>query len=55
MTKRDYEMIAAVIKSVQKDHGTSLVITDITVKLGYLFKADNPRFDKDRFIAACID
>lgn len=46
MSKKDYELIAQVI-SESKDR------LEIVYKLTMIFKADNPLFEPDKFIAAC--
>lgn len=46
-TKQHYKAIAEIVKS--KDHKT------IVDKLAEYFKADNPLFKKELFVAACSD
>lgn len=50
MTKKDFEAIARILKS--KD-GRIDAVEMIAEDLADLFAADNPRFDRDRFIEAC--
>jgi len=61
MTKKDFELIARVLKDARKYHGkneaeTIAIIAVIDV-LGYRFadelKEVNPRFDSERFLVAC--
>ena len=60
MTKKDFTLIANAIGRTQMasnigkkkrtpDEVLSLLVTDLAASL----KADNPRFDEDRFRAAC--
>ncbi len=56
MTKKDYKAIAGAVKDTAfiKANGLYyLVLDEFLGRLGYLFKADNPRFDAERFRAAC--
>ena len=45
MTKKDYIKIASIIKDNKLDD----VVDDFVI----MFKKDNKRFDKERFIKAC--
>jgi hypothetical protein len=59
MTKKDYEKIASVIGGVaaKYDETSASPITDVLDRivedLCAIFASDNPRFDRDKFIAAC--
>ena len=64
MTKKDYEMIAKVIKDntewyrSKDNYGESIEqktisATDFMVVLGMAFKKDNPNFDERKFWQAC--
>lgn len=46
MTKKDYEKIALAI-------ATGEDIINLTLELAEIFQADNPRFDRKRFLEAC--
>ena len=46
MTKKDYIMIASIIKDNQLND-------DVVDGFVIMFKKDNKRFDKERFIKAC--
>lgn len=55
MTKTDFELMAQVItssKKGKKGHEVFL-LKEFIPKLCAIFKANNPRFNKDRFISAC--
>lgn len=60
MHKRDYEHMAAVFaqklgpdfEGLHTPQRTALLY-DIAMQLAYVFKRDNPRFDRDRFLRAC--
>lgn len=51
MTKKDYELMAAVMKShsVLHQKATKAIMTSLLEHL----KKDNPKFDEERFIEAC--
>jgi hypothetical protein len=71
MTRKDYEMLAAIISHLQpdqptgsKDLGDELLgsvaraerkdtIKELTTLLCAALKADNPAFDRARFLKAC--
>ncbi len=51
MTRKDYVAIARAIALVRGDCDGLVPLVE---ELCAIFKADNPRFDKDRFISACV-
>ena len=51
MTKQDYEMIAAILKSFNILH--KKVIKSVTDALIIQLQEQNPKFDKKRFLEAC--
>lgn len=58
MSRKDYRMIARVIYDVRK--GTSCcgvenhsTLAPIVEGLARMFVADNPRFDREKFVKAC--
>jgi len=63
MTKKDYEKMAAALAKFDHspiDHDTDpyvvgrrIGISDAIYALSEVFRKDNPRFDQDRFLAAC--
>lgn len=61
MTKKDYIAIAKIIKENSDYHdpddGESntkcITVKTLTNELSKLFAADNPHFNKDKFIKAC--
>jgi len=62
MTRKDYELIAKAIKDVglwyhvgegERQHGAGVVLFSLAMELARELGADNPRFDKQRFLAAC--
>tara|TARA_R100000700_G_scaffold39855_2_gene53673 strand:- start:1807 stop:1983 length:177 start_codon:yes stop_codon:yes gene_type:complete len=58
MTKKDYIKIASIIKdnSVSDDKLIRYIAKDPLIKdFVIMFKKDNERFDKERFIKACFD
>lgn len=48
-TRRNYEQIAAVIAP----HHAYSGMRDVATALAAIFAADNPRFDRARFMQAC--
>ena len=57
MTRKDYVMIAEILKAnredfVQGDEGLSLLYI-LSHQIANGLEADNPRFDRDRFLVAC--
>lgn len=56
MTRQDYKLIAAVLKSVRPnpaEGGEDPVWFNVVVELCKTFKVENPRFNRGKFIAAC--
>lgn len=63
MTRKDYEATAHAIAQVTKDWAapnggmltreTRHLLEDIADALADVFAADNPRFDRGRFVSAC--
>lgn len=59
MTRRDYELIAAVIRGQVQDAGhrgdkdAEHVLSDLAWKMGAMLGRDNERFQINRFIEAC--
>jgi hypothetical protein len=56
MTRKDYRAFAEAINRVYRASPRSrLVVAEITHGLEEVLRADNPRFDRERFRAACFD
>lgn len=57
MTRKDFELIAAVLKRARQneDAGGHAVINGLAVNLAEALATTNPRFDRDRFIRATFD
>ena len=61
MTKKDYKQIASIIKDngivlASNERGTTLIGIDkdnLVDDFVIMFKKDNEKFDKERFIKAC--
>ena len=62
MKKKDYELIAEAIKDVGRFYhvgrdfphlGAESVLRSVAMELARELAADNPRFDQERFMAAC--
>jgi hypothetical protein len=49
MTRKDFQMIADVVKNIEDSKTRHIVAMDFARKL----KAVNPRFDISRFVGAC--
>lgn len=54
MTRKDYVAIAQTISKVRAEAFNKEDALDrLTDEMSRLLKADNPRFDRERFVAAC--
>ena len=55
-TRQHYEAIAEIMKinSTKEVCATRLVILDIAEELANYFAQDNPRFDRQKFLEACV-
>lgn len=59
VSKKDFEAIAKVIKqerdtAIEHDqHGARMGISAVAFGVAAHFAQENPRFDRDRFLAAC--
>ena len=53
MSKKNYESAAAMVQVVQREHGQQVaeVVRDTFAEF---FGCDNGRFDRERFMTACI-
>ena len=51
MTRKDFQLIANIVKTIQDDDARNQVACNFAVVL----KRDNPRFRAEQFINACID
>ena len=70
MTKKHYELIASAMRQAQLDtfaelredymHNsgaktmTMITLTNVLFEISEVFAKDNPNFDKDRFVNACM-
>ena len=55
MTRKHYRAIAEVIDRVRRDHPEATsALWDVVHGLEYALRQDNPRFDRERFRAACF-
>jgi hypothetical protein len=58
MSRKDYRKLAAALAAVavEDDHGPrdgAAVLGDVRRAIADVLAADNPRFDRERFLAAC--
>lgn len=59
MTHKDYERIAAEFRNAREvwapepDGDLDFAAQDLAERLAAAFAEDNPRFNRDRFLAAC--
>ena len=53
MTRKDYVMLANVIKAQRKPHNDTETINEIALNLADVLEDDNPNFDRVRFLWAC--
>jgi hypothetical protein len=55
VTKKDYEKAAALCRRLSSNPEVqSIVVVEVMAVLADLFASDNPRFDRDKFTAACM-
>lgn len=56
MHRKNYEAIASVLSNVRGErHGNGTVaMLDVSARLADLFAEDNPKFDRHRFLVACM-
>ena len=52
MTRKDYVRAAEIVREVQRN-GTKSQASAVRQAFSSFFRGDNPRFDADRFLAAC--
>jgi hypothetical protein len=52
MSRKHYEQVAACFKR-NTEHGDAATLNAVANDLASMFKADNPRFDRARFLNAC--
>lgn len=56
MTRKDYEAFAEAIRVGQWNTENGRWTVDQVVQMAAdVFRADNARFDRDRFVAACVN
>lgn len=57
MTRKDYEAVADILRQAGNDamggYTAQGVVVQITQQFAELARADNPRFDRARFMDAC--
>lgn len=53
MTKKDFQMVADVLKGLLEDGVPSPVVKKAADSFMVMFKKSNPRFDEGRFLKAC--
>lgn len=56
MTRKDYELIAGVFRyeiEAEPHDGRRDAVIDTAERMAVELKADNPRFDSNRFLKAC--
>lgn len=53
MTKKHFEAIAAILSEVHDDYRHDGAVDAMASRMADYFKSQNPRFDRDQFLAAC--
>jgi len=53
MTKKDFELIASVIRAHQDGGKQDMVVRGLALSMAIEFQKVNPRFNKAMFIKAC--
>ena len=54
MTRKDFELIASVIRGHQDGGDEDVVLRGLALSLSVEFKKNNPRFNRARFIQSCL-
>lgn len=56
MTRKDYEAVAKILSNERGNRCASRLesVLEITVALADLFEADNERFDRNKWLVACM-
>lgn len=52
MTRKDYELIASVIRKFPRDNDFCIEVGDFVLALSKALEAENPRFDRLTFLMA---
>ena len=55
MTRKDFQLIAKVLKASATSPMTSLVVQDVATNFALELQKTNPRFDVQRFVKACTE
>ncbi len=55
MTRKDYVKVAAMFAAVHDDQDSTSVREYLMFGMADMFEADNPNFDRDRFVTAALD
>lgn len=53
MTKKDYELVASVIKQAQEDGVSAEQTEGFSYDMAHALELANPKFDKQRFLELC--
>ena len=53
MTRKDFQLIAKVLKASATSPMTALVVQDVATNFALELQKTNPRFDVQRFVKAC--
>jgi hypothetical protein len=53
VSARDFRGVAAVVKAVLDTGGDAGTLVALVIRLGTVFGEDNPRYDHEKFVAAC--
>lgn len=53
VTRKDYELIAKVLRDARERHCDETTLTHVAGKLGEAMQRDNSRFNYSRFLGAC--
>jgi hypothetical protein len=53
MTRKDFQLIADVIKGMNKPHNDSETVAEIAYQFALTLADTNDRFDREKFLKAC--
>ncbi len=54
MSKKDYEKAAAIVREMAAAGASTVEVSLVATAFVRLFSGDNPRFDAQRFMQACM-
>jgi hypothetical protein len=53
MSRKDFELVASIIRQLHRENGDNIPYDRLVKDFADSFAGTNPRFDEERFVAAC--